>query len=400
MEEPTVYFAHAGGEQLGPLTREELDALARSGRLQPSDLVWESGSPEWVPAATLVFFGPPPEPAAPAAEAPAAPAAAGAPASFLPPPPAPAPPSVGDRLRGVLHDISTFSFSELVPLGRLVDPEALGTPASWVLLVFGLAPLLVGTVVEDPLLRVRLFNFGCGALWAAFFVVAFKTGRQSLRLGIAVFFASGIFGVLFVSVLPAVPPVSWLHSLLGPERPFAVRLLAATGGVALPEELGKGLILLLLARRLGGLSGPSDGVFYGLMSGLGFGVWEAMMYAEWVNPRQATALTFEAGSISLGLYSYFVGSVVRVASLPLLHAVWTAIVGYFVGVSFAAPRKTAAVLSVGIGIAVALHGPYEAFLSQRMPLAAFALATLSVVLFLAYRRNAERGVAAGGSAGR
>lgn len=399
MEEPTVFFAHAGGEQVGPLSRQELDALAGSGRLQPSDLVWVSGTPEWVPAATLVAFAPPPAPAAPPTVAPAAPPAGGAPASFLPPPPEPAPPSAVGRLRGVLADISTFSFAELVPLSRLVDPEALGTPATWALLVFGLAPLLVGTVVEDPLLRVRLFNFGCGALWTAFLVLAFKTERQSLRLGIAVFFATGIFGALFVSVLPSVPPVSWLSSLLSPDRPFAVRLLAFTGGVALLEELGKGLILLLLARKTGGLSDTSDGVFYGLMSGLGFGVWEAMMYTEWVSPRQATALTFEAGSISLGLYSYFVGSVARVVSLPLLHAVWSAIVGYFVGLSLAAPRKTAAVLCVGLGTAVVLHGLYEAFLSQRMPLVAFALATLSLVLFLAYRRSAERGLARDGKAG-
>lgn len=297
---------------------------------------------------------------------------------------------MGDRVRSLLDDISSFSLAEVMPFSRLADPEALGTPASWVLLVFGLAPLLVGTVVEDPLLRVRLFNFGCGALWTAFFVLAFRTGRPSPRFGITVFFATGILGVLLISILQDRPPLSWLYALLTPERPFAVRLVAYTGGVALLEEAGKGLILLLLARKLGGVSGPSDGVFYGLLSGLGFGVYAAMMSTDWVDPRQAAALTFHAGSLTIGLYSYFVGSVVKVVSLPLLHAVWTAIVGYFIGISLTSPRRAAAALALGSGIAVILHGLYETFLSQRLPLVAFLVATLSLLLFIACRRNAER----------
>lgn len=384
MTEPTVYFALVRGEQRGPLTYAELDDLAARGELTPSDLVWQSGTPEWVAASDLLSFtpkAPPPSPPAPPADRPVGPAVPELPAGRLTP---------GERLRGFLDDLSSFSFSEIVPVSRLVDPEALGTPVAWVLLVFGLAPLLVGTVVEDPLLRVRLFNFGCGALWTAFFVLAFKTERQSLRLGIAVFFATGVFGVLLVSVLQGVPPLSWMYALAAPDRPFALRLVAYVGGVALLEELGKGLILLLLARRLGGLSDLSDGVFYGLMSGLGFGVYEAMMYTEWVNPRTATALSWQAGSLSVGLYSYFVASVVRTVSLPLLHAVWTGIVGYFVGASFVARRKTAAVLSIGLLMAVVLHGLYDALLSQGLGLAASLVAGASILLFLAYRRNAER----------
>jgi RsiW-degrading membrane proteinase PrsW (M82 family) len=379
--EAPVYFAYAGGRQVGPISFAELDELAANGGLAPADLVWESGTPEWVPASRLLSFVPRGTPAPPGLPAP------------LPPPPPRAVPRVRVTFRSVLDDLTSFSFAEMVPLSRLYDPETLGSRVAWVLLLFGLGPLLLGTLVEDPLLRVRLFNFGCGVLWTVFFAAAFKTPRQSLRLGVAAFFATGIFGVLFVSVLQGLPPLSWLYLLVEPDKPFPLRLVAYVWGVGLLEEVGKGLILLFLARALGGLRDAADGVFYGLMSGLGFGVYEAVAYTEWVSPRQATALSILTGSPTIGLYAYFVTSVVRTVSLPLLHAVWTAIVGYFIGLSFSARRKTNAVLLIGLLIAAVLHGLYDAFLSAGMGFLAFLVAALTLLLFLAYRRNANRVIA-------
>ena len=112
-----------------------------------------------------------------------------------------------------------------------------------------------------------------------------------------------------------------------------------------------------------------------------------------MNPRQASAISLLTGSPTIGLYAYFVSSVVRTVSLPLLHAVWTAIVGYFIGLSFAARRKTNAVLLIGLLIAATLHGVYDAFLSSNMGLLALLVAALTLFLFLSYRRNADRVIA-------
>lgn len=350
-----VWFAYARGERLGPMDAEALRVLARRGELGPEDLVWEGGTPEWVPARVVLPFDP-----------------------------APAPPRVG----GLLDDLASFSFRELVPLGRLLDPGTLSSPAAVVLLLFGLAPLVVGTLVEDPRLRVRLFNFGCGALWTAFFVLAFKTERQSLKTGVAAFFATGVLGILVVSVLQQVPPVSWLYGLTA-SGAWPVRLVAYVLGVGVLEEAGKGLVVWFLVRS-GTVRDPSDGVFYGLLSGLGFGVYEAVAYTEFVNAREAAALSWRAGSSAIGLYGYFVATAVRIVSLPLLHAVWSALVGYFLGLSLAARRSGRAVLLFGLALAAVLHGLYDAFLSGGLPFLSVAVAALSLLLFLAYRGSAHR----------
>lgn len=336
---------------------DALRALAGRGEVGPDDLVWEGGTPEWVPARSVYPFAPPPLPAR----------------------------------GGLLDDLASFSFKEMVPVGRLLDAGALASPTALVLLVFGLAPLVVGTLVDDPRLRVRLFNFGCGAVWTAFFALAFKTERQSLRTGIAAFFATGVLGLLLVSVLQQLPPLSWLYSLTESSA-LPVRVGAFVLGVGLLEEAGKGLVIWLLLRS-GAVRDASDGVFYGLMSGLGFGVYEAVAYTELVNAREAAAMSWRAGSTSIGLYGYFVATAVRIVSLPLLHAVWSALLGYFVGLSLAARRKGRAVLLLGLTLAAVLHGLYDAFLAGGHALLAVLVAALSLLLFLAYRQSADRLVA-------
>lgn len=41
------------GQKLGPLSDQDLLSWARAGRLRPSDLVWQDGMPEWLPASQV-----------------------------------------------------------------------------------------------------------------------------------------------------------------------------------------------------------------------------------------------------------------------------------------------------------------------------------------------------------
>ncbi len=43
------YYAQ-GGQQLGPVTSEQLKQLAQTGQLNPTDLIWKDGLAEWTPA--------------------------------------------------------------------------------------------------------------------------------------------------------------------------------------------------------------------------------------------------------------------------------------------------------------------------------------------------------------
>ena len=42
-----------GGKQLGPVSQQDLQDMAASGGLKPTDLVWTDGMPEWIPASQV-----------------------------------------------------------------------------------------------------------------------------------------------------------------------------------------------------------------------------------------------------------------------------------------------------------------------------------------------------------
>lgn len=49
----TMYHVGRNGQQTGPFSIDQLQAMAGSGELQPTDLVWKEGMAGWEPASTL-----------------------------------------------------------------------------------------------------------------------------------------------------------------------------------------------------------------------------------------------------------------------------------------------------------------------------------------------------------
>lgn len=85
--------------------------------------------------------------------------------------------------------------------------------------------------------------------------------------------------------------------------------------------LCKAAILFWLVKRPSQLLIPQTVVFYGMMSGLGFGIYEGVNYQMNLNRTQ-------------GIDQAYFLNIARLTSLPFLHAVWSGLVGYFI--SFAA----------------------------------------------------------------
>jgi hypothetical protein len=269
--EPPVFFAFTGGRQLGPLRFAEMADLAARGILQPDDLTWKSGTPDWVPASQLLAF-PGRKPRSGVFEVQAAmPKDAepeGAPFSARNEPvPGAAPgsplaatvassrswprvslakvsddPGIGLLETGAKAEIgsadsldggraktripeSAGRLGRLLPLRRLNDDAVFGSPVTWALVFFGLGPLFVSAVAGDPILRIRLFDFGCGALWVVFFYAAFRTESTTSRTVLAVFFGSVLFAAFYLGFLASWPPVSTLAPWSASSTP---RLTAST----------------------------------------------------------------------------------------------------------------------------------------------------------------------------
>ncbi|HYE21249.1 MAG TPA: DUF4339 domain-containing protein [Tepidisphaeraceae bacterium] len=49
----TEWYYSQGGQQIGPITSQQMKDLAAGGQLTPNDLVWKDGMPEWTPASRV-----------------------------------------------------------------------------------------------------------------------------------------------------------------------------------------------------------------------------------------------------------------------------------------------------------------------------------------------------------
>ena len=106
---------------------------------------------------------------------------------------------------------------------------------------------------------------------------------------------------------------------------FPFNLLGYVFGVGLTEEFGKMIPLLIILRKAKEPLIPQTMVFYGLMAGISFGVFEGVQYQMTVNAEQ----TYDV--------SFFL-NIARLTSLPFLHACWCGIAGYFLSFAHLYPK--------------------------------------------------------------
>ncbi|MEU8249636.1 PrsW family intramembrane metalloprotease [Nonomuraea sp. NPDC048916] len=167
----------------------------------------------------------------------------------------------------------------------------------------------------------------------------------------------------------------------------SARNIAATFGAPVVEETMKGLVLLGLLRfRRAELDGPTDGVIYASMVGLGFAMSENVSY-------YVAALNSETGAMGLA-----VTVVLRGVLSPFAHPLFTSMIG--VAVAYAAqrhgPERVFYIMAGWVG-AMILHGLWNGLVSYGgfpgLVIAYLALLVVLIVLIMVVFRDRRRIVA-------
>jgi RsiW-degrading membrane proteinase PrsW (M82 family) len=146
--------------------------------------------------------------------------------------------------------------------------------------------------------------------------------------------------------------------------------VSATFGAPVVEETLKGLILIiLLGRRRQELDGPTDGIIYAAMVGLGFAMMENIGYYIGALVRP------EVGGIRLLADTF----VLRGVLSPLAHPIFTSMTG--LGVAYAATHRNGRwAVPVGLVAAMLLHGLWNGLTAFGFVGLAIAYAILACVL--------------------
>ncbi|HZD66079.1 MAG TPA: PrsW family glutamic-type intramembrane protease, partial [Acidimicrobiales bacterium] len=153
-------------------------------------------------------------------------------------------------------------------------------------------------------------------------------------------------------------------------------LVHNTLAIGLPEEAAKALPVFLFVYLARHRYSTRAFLFLGAVSGLAFGVTEAVVYsAAYANLEAVTGST-----------TYITQEVWRLVTDPLIHACLAGIAAYFMGLSRVLGRRRVRPMAAGLGLAAVLHGVYDTYANLWLGV---VVAAVVVVIFLGYVRGGD-----------
>lgn len=357
------YYHDAENHVVGPYSAEELRQLHLSGVVKPETLIVQEG--QSVHSAFREFWK------------------TYASNRSTPPPLSAAehPNSVSSLAGKAVDDLRALKRHLLFPLNELRGMRWIENRRLLGILGVGLLPLLlIITLVNQGDVKSAYWAVALyfSALWAVYFYNVFPAPEANRSDSVLCFVASAIIGISVVLILQRIPPWSWLYDQTN-ERSFILNLIGYVGGVGLTEEVCKAIILFYLMRRNPAPS-PNTLLFYGLMAGLGFGIREGINYQTGEN-------------LGLSKAGYYLSNLLRLTSLPFLHAVWTGMAGYFLGFAARYPARRHGLVVAAIGIPATLHGIYDTFTESWIGLATAGISAFALVLYTGKSSELEKALA-------
>ena len=154
----------------------------------------------------------------------------------------------------------------------------------------GLLPATLDILGASSFLTFYAIALYFSGIWGLFFYYLFRTRQVTLGKTFNVFFCTQLFVFVAWDLLGLVSlnPFYWFENDSG----LLTQILYYVGGVGLTEEFAKAVPLFILAARAREPLVPQTMVFYGLMSGIAFGVFEGVQYQMSVNSEYAYNMSF------------------------------------------------------------------------------------------------------------
>lgn len=267
----------------------------------------------------------------------------------------------------ILMQISAIGSELIFPKAALFSKQFLSDTRFMILAIVGLLPMLIMNIPLGGWFVFYEVSLYFSVIWGLFFYACFKTPQVKLKTTLLVFFLSQAFVFVIFDIL-GLPGLNPFYGFV--EAAFPLNILGFTLGVGFTEELVKMIPLIIILKRAKEPLIPQTVVFYGLISGIAFGVWEGVQYQTTVNAE----LEYDA--------SFFL-NIARLTSLPFLHACWCGIAAYFLSFAKLYPKYRLGLYTLAITIPALIHGLYDSFASIRfVPLALVFIGLMLLTVYL------------------
>ena len=273
---------------------------------------------------------------------------------------------------GLLSQIKDIGRELIIPNELFSKSAILKDKRLLLLAILGLSPAFLIRFTLVPFLTFYTISLYFSVIWGLFFYYFFKTSQVKVKVTIAMFFLLQVivFVIWDIVKFQQWPFINSIFALTDSSNIF-LKLIGYVFGVGLSEELVKALPLLYIIKRAKAPLIPQTMVFYGLMSGIAFGVFEGVQYQMTINAK-------------LDYANAFFMNVARLTSLPFLHAIWAGTAGYFISFATLYPKYRLSLYFLAIFIPATIHGLYDVLGWSYFGL---ALISLSVILLMSYLKQ-------------
>lgn len=270
---------------------------------------------------------------------------------------------------GLFSQIGAIGSELIFPKATLFSKQFLSDQRFLILALVGLLPMVI---MDFPIGGFSLFyavSLYFSIIWGLFFYTCFKTPQVRLKTTLTLFFLLQ-FCVFVIWDMFGLPRLNPFYAFT--DAPFPLSIVGYVLGVGLTEEFVKMLPLLFILRRSEEPLIPQTMVFYGLMSGISFGVFEGVQYQMTVNAQ----LEYDA--------SFFM-NIARLTSLPFLHACFCGIAGYFLSFAYLYPKYRKGLYALAICIPALIHGLYDSIC--HFPFVPLFVVVIGLMLLMVYLKQ-------------
>ncbi len=269
----------------------------------------------------------------------------------------------------IISQLSSIGSELIFPRTALFSKQFMLDQRFMILALVGLLPMVIMNIPLGGFFIFYEVALYFSIIWGLFFYASFKTPQVKLKTTLIVFFLTQlcVFIVWDIFGLPSLNP---FYSLCN--YAFPVNVGGFTLGVGITEEFGKMIPLIIILKKAKEPLIPQTMVFYGLMSGIAFGVYEGVQYQMTVNAEQDYDVSFFL-------------NIARLTSLPFLHACWCGIAGYFLSFAQLYPKYRRGLYVLALAIPALIHGLYDSLANY--PIVPLLLVFFGLLLLTIYLKQ-------------
>lgn len=289
------------------------------------------------------------------------------------------------QFRELVSDLKSLPFNALFPFQSWLKDGLWNQPLTRTIMLLALFPLGIHYFLgQEATIQKTGWAFGMyfAAIWAYLLHLMIRPEGIRWVTAAAIGVFTTVIGIVTVVVVQKFPVISWLYTATESDfSPF--RLVGFVLGVGVLEETVKLLPVAYLVIKLQQVRDLKQAAYYAGISGLIFGVAEAVTYLylyrlvdlqsiqDWGDINNGTTITLQ---------------MIRLITLPFLHCMFSSIAGYYLGLTLYSKGRNRALLVFGLGLAALVHGLYD-FFSQSM--LGLLVAAITILLFSGYLKSAR-----------